>query len=62
MFRVLPGHKDDHRLIWFEVNKERDWRIVSSPAVAQTFAREVAAPRYQFTWSPGMLPRTALDQ
>ncbi|WP_231929896.1 glycoside hydrolase family 26 protein [Micromonospora inositola] len=60
-FRVLPRHKDIIGLIWFEVNKELDWRIVSSPAVAKTFAQAVAAPRYQLTWSPGMLPRTALD-
>ncbi|SCG76864.1 Glycosyl hydrolase family 26 [Micromonospora inositola] len=59
-FQSLPTNKDIIGLIWFEVDKERDWRIVSSPAVAKTFARAVAAPRYQFTWSPEMLPRTQL--
>ncbi|MFE9656576.1 glycoside hydrolase family 26 protein [Micromonospora sp. NPDC006431] len=60
-FRALPGHKDIIGLIWFEVNKELDWRIVSSSAAAKAFAQSVAGPRYQFTWSPDMASRTALD-
>ena len=60
--RRLPGHKDIIGLIWFEVNKEMDWRIVSSPAVATAFAQSVAAPRYDLRWSPDMLPRTRLDE
>jgi mannan endo-1,4-beta-mannosidase len=59
-FQMLPGHKDIIGLIWFEVDKELDWRIASSPAVAKAFAKGVAAPRYQVTWSPAMLPRTEL--
>ncbi|PZG24259.1 beta-mannanase [Micromonospora craterilacus] len=59
-FRLLPRHEDIIGLIWFEVTKEQDWRIVSSPAVAAAFARAVAAPRYRFTWAPDMLPRTEL--
>ncbi|MCI4066907.1 beta-mannanase [Micromonospora sp. R77] len=58
MFRALPRHRDIIGLIWFEVDKELDWRIASSPAVADAFARGVADPRYQFPWSPGMVPRT----
>ncbi|GAA4571598.1 hypothetical protein GCM10023176_32640 [Micromonospora coerulea] len=60
MFRVLPGHQEIIGLIWFEVDKEADWRIVSSPAAADAFATAVAAPRYDLTWSPAMLPRTDL--
>ncbi|MFJ6198152.1 glycoside hydrolase family 26 protein [Micromonospora sp. NPDC092111] len=61
-FRALPRHRDIIGLIWFEVNKELDWRIVSPPAAARAFAQAVAAPRYRFTWSPDMLPRTTLDE
>ncbi|MFC4149503.1 glycoside hydrolase family 26 protein [Micromonospora mangrovi] len=60
-FRALPRHRDIIGLIWFEVDKELDWRIVSSPTVADSFARGVADPRYQFPWSPQMVPRTELD-
>ncbi|MFE9202408.1 glycoside hydrolase family 26 protein [Micromonospora sp. NPDC007230] len=60
-FQVLPRYQDIIGLIWFEVNKELDWRVASSPAVAKAFAEGVADPRYQFTWSPGSLPRTAPD-
>lgn len=62
-FRLLPRYKDIIGVIWFEVNKERevDWRIVSSPAVARAFAKGVADPRYQVTWSPDMLLRTKLE-
>ncbi len=59
-FRLLPRYKDIIGLIWFEVNKELDWRIVSSPAVTEAFAKAIADPRYQVTWSPDMLPRTRL--
>jgi mannan endo-1,4-beta-mannosidase len=61
-FQVLPRHKDIIGVIWFEVNKELDWRIVSSPAVAKAFAKAVADPRYQFSWSPDMLLRTKLAE
>ncbi|MEW2327574.1 glycosyl hydrolase [Micromonospora chersina] len=60
-FQTLPRYPFIIGLIWFEVNKELDWRIVSSPAVTTAFARAVAAPRYQVTWSPDMLPRTKLE-
>ncbi|WP_406046087.1 hypothetical protein OG799_17335 [Micromonospora sp. NBC_00898] len=57
---MLSGHEDIIGLIWFEVDKGLDWRIESSPPAAKAFAQAVAAPRYQFTWSPEMLPRTQL--
>ncbi|MET8911528.1 glycosyl hydrolase [Micromonospora sp. NPDC004551] len=61
-FRTLPKHRDIIGLIWFEVDKELDWRIVSSPAASTAFARSVAAPRYDVRWSPDLLPRTDLDE
>ncbi|MEU5941084.1 glycosyl hydrolase [Micromonospora sp. NPDC047548] len=61
-FQLLPRHKDIIGLIWFEVNKELDWRIVSSPAVTKAFAQSVAASRYDFTWSSAMLPRTEIEK
>ncbi|MFD2765516.1 glycoside hydrolase family 26 protein [Micromonospora eburnea] len=60
--RGLAGYQDIIGLIWFEVNKELDWRIESSPASARAFAQAVAAPRYDLRWSPDMLPRTRLDE
>ncbi|SCE72658.1 Glycosyl hydrolase family 26 [Micromonospora chaiyaphumensis] len=60
-FRSLPKHRDVIGLIWFEVDKEVDWRIVSSRAVSTAFAQSVAAPRYDVRWSPDLLPRTDLD-
>ncbi|WP_233600965.1 MULTISPECIES: glycoside hydrolase family 26 protein [Micromonospora] len=57
-FRTLPGYPDIIGLIWFEVDKERDWRIVSTPAAAAAFAEGVADPRYDVTWSPEAVPRT----
>ncbi|MEV0154729.1 glycosyl hydrolase [Micromonospora sp. NPDC050686] len=56
-FQTLPRHKNIIGLIWFEVDKELDWRVTSSPAVAAAFAQGVADPRYRFTWSPDMRPR-----
>ncbi|GGS00112.1 hypothetical protein GCM10010169_51050 [Micromonospora fulviviridis] len=60
-FEALPRYPFVIGLIWFEVDKELDWRIVSSPAVAQAFATAVADPRYRFGWSPDMLARTRLE-
>ncbi|MBM0226167.1 MULTISPECIES: glycoside hydrolase family 26 protein [Micromonospora] len=60
-FQLLSRHKDIIGFIWFEVDKEVDWRIASSPAAARAFAKAVADPRYQFTWSPDMLLRTELE-
>jgi hypothetical protein len=59
-FQMLARHKEIIGLIWFEVNKESDWRVVSSQAAAAAFAQAVAAPRYDFRWSPSMVPRTEL--
>ncbi|MFG1660090.1 glycoside hydrolase family 26 protein [Micromonospora chersina] len=60
-FRALPKHRDVIGLIWFEVDKELDWRIAGSPAASTAFAQSVAAPRYDVRWSPDLLPRTELE-
>ncbi|WP_326557710.1 glycoside hydrolase family 26 protein [Micromonospora sp. NBC_01796] len=60
-FRLLPKHRDIIGVIWFEVDKELDWRIVSSRASATAFAQAVAAPRYDLRWSPEMVPRGEVD-
>lgn len=60
-FRALPKHRDVIGLIWFEVDKELDWRIAGSPAASAAFAQSVAAPRYDLRWSPDLLPRTELE-
>lgn len=59
MFQALPRYPDLIGVIWFEVNKERDWRIVSSPAATAAFAEGVAAARYDLDWAPDMVPRAA---
>ncbi|MDT5025385.1 MAG: hypothetical protein QOE61_1811, partial [Micromonosporaceae bacterium] len=59
-FRLLARHTEIIGLIWFEVNKESDWRIVSSQAAAAAFAQAVAAPAYDLRWSPSTVPRTEL--
>jgi hypothetical protein len=60
-FQLLPRHKDIIGVIWFEVDKEMDWRIVSSRAAAAAFARAVASPRYDFNWSPSMVLRSEVE-
>lgn len=60
-FQLLPRHRDIIGVIWFEVDKELDWRIVSSRASGNAFAEAVAAPRYDVRWTPDTVPRTTLD-
>ncbi len=56
-FRALPRYPGLIGLIWFEVDKEKDWRIAGSPAAATAFAEAVATERYHVTWSPAVRPR-----
>ena len=37
-------------VIWFNENKERDWRIQSSPRARRAFADAAAAPLYRTSW------------
>ncbi|MFD6611527.1 glycoside hydrolase family 26 protein [Micromonospora chalcea] len=56
-FGSLPRYPDLIGLIWFEVDKEQDWRIAGSPAAATAFAESVAGERYDVTWSAASRPR-----
>ncbi|MFD6636946.1 glycoside hydrolase family 26 protein [Micromonospora chalcea] len=56
-FGSLPRYPDLIGLIWFEVDKEQDWRIAGSPAAATAFAEAVAGERYDVTWSAASRPR-----
>ncbi|MGX1614035.1 glycoside hydrolase family 26 protein [Micromonospora chalcea] len=56
-FGSLPRYPDLIGLIWFEVDKEQDWRIAGSPAAATAFAESVAGERYDVTWSAESRPR-----
>ncbi|WBB76165.1 glycosyl hydrolase [Micromonospora sp. WMMD1128] len=60
-FEALPRYPYLIGLIWFEVDKEQDWRVAGSPDASAAFAESVAADRYDVTWSPAMRPRTAAD-
>ncbi|MCZ7437039.1 glycosyl hydrolase [Micromonospora sp. WMMC241] len=60
-FDSLPRYRNLIGLVWFEVDKEQDWRIADSPAAADAFAESVATDRYDLTWSPAMTPRTGPD-
>lgn len=63
MFRALPRWPRVHSVIWFNLRKQSDWRIQSSPAAAEAYARGAAAPRYgQRTAYPGTDPNTASTQ
>jgi hypothetical protein len=66
--RQLPTYFPNVKaIVWFNQNKERDWRIESSPSSQQAFARAVASPYYtsnQFSSLssspiPPLLPPTA---
>ncbi|WP_405089801.1 glycosyl hydrolase [Micromonospora sp. NBC_01392] len=61
-FDSLPRYRNLIGLIWFEVDKETDWRIADSPAAATAFAESVSGPRYDVTWSPATRPRTEADR
>ena len=45
-FSFLRANADIKAFVWFNFNKETDWRIESSPAAQSAFARGVADPRY----------------
>ena len=45
-FAGLRRHPDIIGFNWFEVDKETDWRVVSSPAARAAFAAAIADPRY----------------
>jgi beta-mannanase len=60
MFRQLPQHPDVIGVIWFEINKEVDWRITRTPVAARAFGNGAGADRYQVTWSRNTTPTTSV--
>jgi hypothetical protein len=46
-FATLAAHPEVRAFLWFNLNKETDWRIESSPAATQAFAQGIANPRFQ---------------
>jgi hypothetical protein len=46
-FRALAHNRDVLAFVWFDFDKETDWRITSSDAARSAFARGVAAARYR---------------
>jgi mannan endo-1,4-beta-mannosidase len=60
MFAQLPQHPDVIGVIWFEVRKELDWRLSSTPAAARAFGAAAATARYQVTWSTNTIPRKSV--
>lgn len=45
-FGSLPRHPEIAAFVWFDHEKEADWRIASSDSARSAFARGVADPRY----------------
>lgn len=60
-FQQLPRHPDVIGVIWFEVNKELDWRIVDNPDSVRAFASGSSDKRYAVTWNQNTIPRTTLS-
>ncbi len=44
---MLSANPDIRAFVWFNFNKETDWRIESSSAARTAFAAGVADPRYR---------------
>ena len=58
MFQQLPRYPEVIGVIWFEVDKELDWRIANKPASAESFGRGAANKRYAVTWTKNTIART----
>lgn len=59
-FQMLPNHPDIIGFVWFEVDKENDWRIASSTAASAAFAEGVSHERYSEAWTPNTTPRLTI--
>ena len=46
-FVRMAEHPEIQAFVWFNHDKETDWRIESSPAANRAFAAGVADPRYR---------------
>ncbi|NUT31984.1 MAG: beta-mannanase [Hamadaea sp.] len=58
MFAQLPKLPQIIGVIWFETDKEIDWRIAGAPAAAAAFGKGAAGSRYDARWTPSSTPRT----
>jgi len=59
MFRSLPEYPGIIGLIWFESEREIDWRIAGAPDAALAFRTGAAGERFDAPWSPYTRPLTA---
>jgi beta-mannanase len=57
MFTQLPRHPEVIGVIWFEADKEVDWRIANAPAAAAAFAANASNALYDTAWTPNGIPR-----
>ncbi|GHK00461.1 hypothetical protein SY2F82_22580 [Streptomyces sp. Y2F8-2] len=48
LFHGTAAHDDVIGFVWFNFNKETDWRISSGPLSEQTFRRQAASDRFGF--------------
>lgn len=48
LFRGVAAHDDVLGFVWFDFDKEADWRVNSGPASAETFRQNAADPRFGF--------------
>lgn len=60
LFRGLARHPEIIGVVWFEVNREIDWRIADAPAAAAAFAAGAIASRFDTPWTPYTRPRTTV--
>lgn len=52
-YRVLLSHPNVVGAVWFNMNKEADWRIESSPAAESAFRAAMAEPRIRTAFDAG---------
>jgi len=53
MFNAIQRDKRISGLIWFDANKETDWRINSSPSALSAWRTGIASSRYSSVCRPG---------
>lgn len=48
LYRTVAARKDIIGVVWFNIKKERDWRITSDPASLDAFRKAVSGDRFGF--------------
>lgn len=56
MFSQLRGHPEILGVVWFESDKEIDWRIAGSASASAAFAKGAADQRYDTPWTTNAVP------